>query len=61
MSEQQVDVRTDIPFQDEAGSTAKEFRRGLKDGLPVLLGVVPLLWCWALRQAKRDSIVWKSR
>lgn len=41
MSEQQVDVRTDIAFQDEAGSTAKEFRRGLKDGLPVLLGVIP--------------------
>lgn len=41
MSEQQVDVRTDSAFQDETENTAKEFRRGLKDGLPVLLGVIP--------------------
>lgn len=41
MSEQHVDVRIDRPLQDETESTGKEIRRGLKDGLPVLLGVIP--------------------
>lgn len=61
MSEQQVDVRTDSAFQDETENTAKEFRRGLKDGLPVLLGVIPFALVLARRQAIRDSVVSKSR
>ncbi|HCI9592462.1 TPA: AzlC family ABC transporter permease [Klebsiella variicola] len=41
MSEQYVDASPDSSPQDEVQNRVKEIRRGLKDGLPVLLGVIP--------------------
>lgn len=41
MSEQRVDVSSARPLLDKSETKKKEILRGLKDGLPVLLGVIP--------------------
>lgn len=38
-------------------SIRKDVVRGLKDGFPVLLGVILLRWFWGLRPAIKDSVV----